>query len=420
MREATQSLRKSPDIVIYCLNYAPELVGAGRYTSEISRYLISKGHNVMVVAAPPHYPEWLVSSAYFALHYTSEIRNGISIVRCPIFVGSKLLGKLWRLLAPLSFAASSAPVISWVILRHRPKLVFCVEPTLLAAPVALIAAKSVGARTVLHVHDLEVDAAFAVGHLKTDVMKRLALFFERCVLLGFDRIVSISTKMQERLIAKGVRPERINIIRNWADLDQIRPLVNSNPLRLKLGLSEETFVVLCCGSIGAKQALHILLDVAERFAKKKNVTFVIAGDGPAKRSLIERYGHLPNTRFLPLQPENQLCELLNLADLHVITQDRGVADLVLPSKLGGILASGKPLLVTADSGTELFEILRGTAIIVPPGDTDAIAKEISHLTDQRSHPSIGDGRKLAELFSKNVSLPRFYQVIVGMMRGQNY
>ena len=86
---------------------------------------------------------------------------------------------------------------------------------------------------------------------------------------------------------------------------------------------------------------------------------------------------LPCVHFLPLQPE--ICELLNSADLHVLPQSRGAADLVLPSKLGGMLASGKPVLATADAGTELFEVLSGTAILVPAGDSVAMAHEIGIL-----------------------------------------
>src|ERR1019366_739721 len=80
-----------------------------------------------------------------------------------------------------------------------------------------------------------------------------------------------------------------------------------------------------------------------------------------KNSVMQSGAGLPNVHFLPLQPEERLCELLNLANLHVLPQSRGAADLVLPSKLGGMRASGKPVLATADAGTELFEVLSGTA-----------------------------------------------------------
>jgi colanic acid biosynthesis glycosyl transferase WcaI len=162
----------------------------------------------------------------------------------------------------------------------------------------------------------------------------------------------------------------------------------------------------CGPSCGAKQTLHIVLDAAERLVAEPNLAFVVTGDGPEKKRLTERYGHLPNVKFLPLQAEDQLCELLNLADLHVLPQDRGVADLVLPSKLGGMLASGKPVLVTTDAGTELFDVLDGAAIIVPPGDTEALAREIIRAA-RKSVPSVSDGLRLAKIFCRKSNLDKF-------------
>ena len=150
-------------IVVYGMNYAPEMAGVGRYTGEIAEYLAETGADVTVVTTQPHYPGWQVLDGY-ANRYSSAMENGVRVIRSPLLL-RKRMGGIWRLIAPLSFAAASAPVIFWQIIRRRPDVVFCVEPTLFAAPLAQLAAKLVGARTVLHVQDLEVDAAFAVGHL---------------------------------------------------------------------------------------------------------------------------------------------------------------------------------------------------------------------------------------------------------------
>lgn len=150
-------------VIVYCMNYAPEVAGVGHYTGEIAEYLAATGHDVTVITTPPHYPGWSVQGG-FANRYSSRREHGITVIRCPLILRRKM-GGIWRLIAPLSFALSSAPVALWQILRKRPQVVFCVEPTLFAAPVAQLAARLAGSSTVLHVQDLEVDAAFAVGHL---------------------------------------------------------------------------------------------------------------------------------------------------------------------------------------------------------------------------------------------------------------
>ncbi len=109
------------------------------------------------------------------------------------------------------------------------------------------------------------------------------------------------------------------------------------------------------------------------------IRFIIAGDGPEKASLVAR--NAPNVAFLPLQPEDRLNDLLNLADVHVLPQLESAADLVLPSKLGGILASGKALVAMADVNTELAIFLGNDAVLVPPGDAAKMADALRALAD---------------------------------------
>jgi colanic acid biosynthesis glycosyl transferase WcaI len=136
-------------VFIYGINYAPELTGVGRYTGAIGRYLADRGVAVDVVTAPPHYPGWAPRDG-FCNRYSVERQSSQRITRCPLILRKKMLG-IWRLIAPLSFAATSAPLALWRILTTRPQAVLCVEPTLASAPLALLAAKLVGARTFLHV-----------------------------------------------------------------------------------------------------------------------------------------------------------------------------------------------------------------------------------------------------------------------------
>lgn len=364
-------------ILIYGMNYAPELAGVGKYTGEIAEYLAAEGADVTVVTTPPHYPGWAVQKG-FRNGYSKAEENGVHILRTPLLLRRKMKG-VWRLLAPLSFAASSAPVVFWQILRRKPETVFCVEPTLFAAPIAQLAAKFVGAKTVLHVQDLEVDAAFAVGHLGAlGFLKTLGYAFERFTLKRFDKVITISNRMAEKLVEKGVKPQNMALVRNWVDLSHIYPMTEESPYRAELGFTKDDFVVLYSGNIGAKQGLTVLLDAAEQLKGETNIQFVIAGEGPLKDDLQARYGALTNLRFLPFQPYARLNEFLNMADLHALPQDKGAADLVLPSKLGGMLASGKPVLVTADVGTELAEFVRGAGILVVPGDSALLADAVSN------------------------------------------
>src|ERR1700683_2193677 len=396
-------------ILIHGINYAPELIGVGRYTRDLAEYLVRRGHPVEVITAPPHYPGWWVRPPYRAYMYSSEQLNGVTVRRCPLLLHRSGKG-IWRFLAPLTFALTAAPLAAWRILRSRPDVVVCVEPTLFSAPVAALAAKIVGARTVLHVHDLEVDAAFAVNHLRGSLFKRLALAVERVILRRFDALVTISDKMRERLMQKQVPADRVAIIRNWADLSQIRFLGGPNPFRDELGPSQSDFVVLYSGQIGAKQALHFVFAAAEKLQAIKELHFVIAGDGSLKAQFVERYGNMPNIHFLPLQPEDRLCELLNLANLHILPQDGAAADLVLPSKVGALLASLRAILVQANEGTELYQMLKDVVKIIPPGDVETLAATITQA--QRTKLDVSRYGEIAALFGRDRALAALREFLI--------
>jgi colanic acid biosynthesis glycosyl transferase WcaI len=409
---AATALRR---ILIYGMNYAPEPIGVGRYSGELGAYLAKEGFLVDVVTASPHYPGWAVRGGY-GNRYTTEYIDGARVTHCPLLLTRKMQG-IRRAVAPFSFALSSAPVAIWRAITLRPGTVLCVEPTLFAAPAGLLAAKFCGARAVLHVQDLEIDAAFGVHHLKGRLLKWLSNVVENRLLRSFDAVVTISGRMGDKLKDKGVRPDRLSLVRNWVDLDKIKPMDRPSSYRAELGLSARRFVALYAGNVGAKQALNILLDAAEKLVGEPDIVFVVVGDGPVKAGLVARYGRLPNVRFLPVQPEERLCDLLNLADVHVLPQDRGAADLVLPSKLGGMLASGKPCIVMADPGTELYEFLQGVVALLPPGDADALAKAVSALfrdpARQGAQPQIHDLSSLAAQHN----LDRFKAVLTQRMQG---
>ena len=325
------------------------------------------------------------------------------------------MGGLWRFIAPLTFAASSAPVALWRALRFRPEVVLCVEPTLMIAPVGVLAARLVGAKAALHVQDLEVDAAFAVGHLQGKAwLKRVAAGCERGLLRRFDRVVTISGAMAERLAGKGVEADRIAVVHNWVDLDAIKPLGRASVYRDELGFGASDRIALYSGAIGAKQGFDDVIDAAERLAGRADIQFVIAGEGPAKQALAARAAPLRNVRFLPFQPYERLSEFLGLADLHILPQAGAAADLVLPSKLGGMLASGRRIVLTAASGTELERFVAGAAIVVPPSDVDALAEAIERAADDMRPDDDGVAfrRRLAERLAKSDGLNHFEALVV--------
>jgi colanic acid biosynthesis glycosyl transferase WcaI len=340
-------------ILIYGLNFAPELSGIGKYTGEMASWLAARGEKVTVITAPPYYPDWAVWPGYSSYAYKLENTEGQKIVRCPIFVPRKP-GTVSRILHLLSFAISSFPPMFSRIFS-RPRVVICVVPTLFCAPAALIVGALTGAKTVLHVQDFEIDAMVGLKIGRQSWLVRLASTIKRWILRRFDILSTISPSMVRLLAAKAGATVDPVLFPNWVDTGHVVESPGVSSFRREWEIPESTQVVLYSGNLGQKQGLEMLVAAAAAFANDPGVLFVVVGTGAARDRLIEMAGNanLENLRFFPLQPYDRLPDLLALADVHLVLQKKGAADLVMPSKLTTIMAAGGHALITADQDTEL-------------------------------------------------------------------
>ncbi|WP_246449578.1 WcaI family glycosyltransferase [Qipengyuania soli] len=361
------------------LNFAPEEIGVGHYSTQLVEHWLGHGHEATIVAAKPYYPQWHTWPGYKA-GWQSGAHGAARICRCPIYVPSKPTG-FRRIVHYATFGLSAFfPAITAAI-RTRPDIVMTVAPSLLAAPIALVAAKVCGARSWLHVQDFEVQAAFATGLLgDSGFIARLAKRFERWTFGKFDTVSTISSQMCKRLAQNDVQQDRIVEMRNWADLDQISPLSAPSSYRERWAV-KTPHVALYSGNIANKQGLDLIIDAARILKDRKDLTFVICGNGSDRSALEERSGSLPNVQFHDLQPRAELGELLGLATIHLLPHLERAADLMLPSKLANMLASGRPVVATAVEGTGLSQEVEGVGLVTPPRDADAFASAIVTLME---------------------------------------
>ncbi len=373
-------------ILIHSINFSPEMTGVGKYTGEMAEWLALRGHEVRVVSAPPHYPQWRIYRGYHAWRFSRDTHvlavgtaGTLDVFRCPTWIPRVPRG--WkRILHLASFSVSSWPTMLIQVL-WKPDVVLLVAPTLFCFPQVLGVALLTGATSWLHMQDFEVDAAFQLADFSSNQLKRWVPFLERFILLRFNRISSISTRMIERLWTKGVNPGRAVLFPNWVDTSVIYPMLAPSPLRQELGIPAEATVVLYSGNMGKKQGLELLVEASRRLVERTDIRFVFCGDGSYRQTFVEMATKNENVIILPLQPAERLNDLLNLADIHVLPQVSGAADLVMPSKLTGMMASGRAIVATALPGTQLFGVLEGRGIVTPPGDVDAFVAALVRLAD---------------------------------------
>jgi colanic acid biosynthesis glycosyl transferase WcaI len=367
-------------ILIYSANFSPEPTGIGKYSGEMAAWLVDQGHEVRVIAAPPYYPSWRIARGYMWPPFRRERWHGMDVWRAPIWVPKSPRG-LTRMLHLLSFAVASFPLmmlqISW-----RPDVVLTVAPAFMCAPAGLLTATLSGAKAWLHLQDFEVDVAFRMGLLKGKLLQRVALRMERWMLRRFHTVSTISSRMIERLLMKGVAPERTCYFPNWVDVSRIRPARTKQSYREELGIAQNAVVALFSGTLGGKQGLMVIPSAASLLVSRRDIVFVVCGDGVMKPRLELATAGLSNIHLISLQPSERLHDLLSMADIHLMPQSPDAADLVLPSKLSGMLASGRPVVATCRAGTEIGEIVSQCGLVVPPQDSLALANAICTLADQ--------------------------------------
>ncbi|HSS12948.1 MAG TPA: WcaI family glycosyltransferase, partial [Rhizomicrobium sp.] len=364
-------------ILISASNFMPDPIGVGKFTGEMAEWLAARGHDVRVITAPPFYPRGKISEGYSGWTFAREKYAGLDILRCPIWVAKKQSGAR-RLLQGLSFAFSSMVPLLWSCLFWRPDVVWTVAPSLPSTAMAMVGAKLAGRPCWIHIQDFEIDAAFELGLLRSSWLRGFLEKAERFLLSRFNIVSTITPRMLERLDAKKIA-SRKKLFPNWVDPDIIFPVQDNSPARARLGIGDRYFVALYSGNLGEKQGVHDLVEVARLLSDEKEALVLICGDGAGRARLSGLARGLENLRLLPLRPAAEFNDLLGAADVHLLPQKPEVADLVMPSKLLAMLASGRPVIAGAKDGTQLADEIDGCGIVVPPGDAARMADAIRLL-----------------------------------------
>lgn len=238
-----------------------------------------------------------------------------------------------------------------------------------------------------------------------------------------DAIIALGDTMKRRLVeTKDADPSRIRVIHNWADCDAIVPASKDNPFARAHGLADR-FVVMHSGNVGLSQGVDRLLDVAERLRDLEDVVIAIVGDGAQKVALVNaaESRQLSNVRFFPYQPKSSLIDSFATADAFLVSLKRGLSGFIVPSKLYGILAAGRPYIAAVEDDSEAADIAReyDCGIVVPPGSVEGIESAVRELHSDRIRArAMGDrARKAGLLFDRRRAVSSYEHVFLELTNG---
>jgi colanic acid biosynthesis glycosyl transferase WcaI len=243
----------------------------------------------------------------------------------------------------------------------------------------------------------------------------LTLFskIELYIFKNVDEISSISKNMISKLVKQSNK--NVTFFPNWVDNKSFYPIENSKLNREKWGFSENDKIVLYSGSIGEKQGLNQLIELAQFYQSNEKIKFMVASSGSYSIKLQSEVNELniTNIYFLPLQPKEVFNEFLNIADVHLVLQKKNAADLVMPSKLTTIMAIGGLAIVSCEKGTELYELINDNklGILVEPENTNDLKYSIEKTLNNNYNEIRLNARNFAmNALDKEIILNKFVNI----------
>jgi glycosyltransferase involved in cell wall biosynthesis len=403
-------------------SYYPDFGATGQLLTELCEDLVAHhGHHVTVVAGVPLSSTVPVSTPHWYRPVREQWHNGVRILRA---YGTTLDKRRFSGRATNYMTYFASALFGAIRLGRVDVVIALTDPPIIGLP-ASAAAKMHGARFVFLCQDIFPEVARLLEDFQSDRVEALLTRVGKFTVGRADAIVALGDTMKRRLVeTKDADPSRIRVIHNWADCDAIVPGSKDNPFARAHGLADR-FVVMHSGNVGLSQGVDCLLDVADRVRDLTDVVVAIVGDGAQKSALVTaaEARSLTNVRFFPYQPKSALIDSFATADAFLVSLKCGLSGFIVPSKLYGILAAGRPFIAAVEADSEAADIAceYDCGIVVPPGSVEGIEAAIRELHADRTRArAMGSrARKAGLLFDRRRAVASYEHVFLELTNGHH-
>ena len=394
-------------VIVWGINYAPEITGIAPHNVALCEFLQRRGHDVEMVTTFSYYPAWRKRAEDRRRFFRTDRINGVPVHRCWHFVPWRV--SAWkRIVHEATFVLTSTMRI---LLLRRPDVYVVVSPPLLLGAAGWLVATLKRAPFIFHVQDLQPDAAVGLGMLRTGLFTRALYWLEAFAYKHATRVSGISGEIVDAFRGKGVPDRKLILFPNAVVLPADTDILVRGKFRAKHHFAADDFLAVYAGNLGVKQGLDILLDAADLLGAGKKIRIVIAGDGAAREELEKEIRDRNNMSMLPLQYGTDYKELLVDADISLITQQGGSGNAFFPSKLLITLAYSSPVVTVADEESALARAVAngqcGKNIL--PGHAEQLANCLRKLSEDRQQLRHwgANGRAYVEQFEQRRVLEKF-------------
>lgn len=354
--------------------FYPDLSATSQMLSDLAFALADAGIPVCVVTGPQTYenPDARLPG--------KENIGGVDVIR----VWTTRFGRMnlaGRALDYVSFYFAAFVTLLRIV-RADDVIVAKTDPPLISV-VGWIVAKVKKARLVNWLQDVFPEVATALGVLKSPTLARFVKRVRNVSLRGAAMNVVLGERMRAIVVSEGVDHERTRIIHNWADGALVRPIRHeTNRLRAEWGLQEK-FVIGYSGNMGRAHEFDTITDAMRRLKIETDIVFLFIGGGAGRAGLEKAAAEqgLTNCLFQPYQPRERLSESLSVPDVHLVSLQPVLEGLIVPSKIYGIAAAGRPVVFIGDPDGEVARLLVqcGCGVTVPVGSGEALSRALAEL-----------------------------------------
>lgn len=364
-----------PKLIFVNRYFYPDHSATSQMLSDLAFDLAQdKTHEIHIVTSRQRYDDAQASLA------PVEEMNGVKIHRVwtSRFGRQQLLGRAFDY---LSFYGAAFFRL-YAVTERGDTIIAKTDPPLISV-VAAIVAQLKSAHLVNWLQDLFPEVAAALGIKLSGALYRLLRRLRNHSLNIAKLNIAIGERMKAKLLDEGIAPERIQVIHNWADSEQIRPVApQNNSLRKAWGLDGK-FVVGYSGNLGRGHDSATLLEAATALREKTDIVFLVIGGGAKLEELKQAIAtrQLDNFVFQPYQPREMLSASLSAADVHLVSLKPSLEGLIVPSKFYGIAAAGRPVLFIGDPQGEIARLIEniGCGYAIEEGQTQSLQDNILAL-----------------------------------------
>jgi colanic acid biosynthesis glycosyl transferase WcaI len=375
-------------VLVLSLLFPPDNVSTAHIMGDLALDLKSSGHDVTVITATPHYNRDAEAERaqplrrVAPLFYRSDF-HGIPVIH--VKMGKKSRSVFARLASWIGFHILSTLA---GLRGPRPDVIICPSPPLTIALSAWVLSIRHGARYIYNVQEIYPDIAIKLGALRNKLLIGFFHALERFVYRKAGAVTVIGPGMRENLLKKRVPPQKVHVIPNFVDIGVLSPLPKDNEFSRAQGVHDK-FVISYAGNMGPAQGLETFVEAAAMLRGRKDIVFMMMGNGILRDDLeaeVRRLG-LENFLFLPQQPFSLVPAIYATSDINLVPLAAGTGNDAIPSKVYRIMACARPILACADTTSELAALvtISNCGAVVPPGNPTAMANVIASAADHSAH-----------------------------------